>query len=245
MTTLFEKNPTDHVDENKDYLAELVGEEKKFKSPQDLARSKVEADRFIDQLKGELQGLREELNAKMKLEDLLTKMETVSQKPPSSEVPPNREEGKTALTPEELEAILDSKLNEREQSRIQAANIQEAKRVLSSSLGNDYAVKLDDKARSLGISREFLDNLAKTQPKALFKLLDVDPTANTNHQSRESIFSPPSSGVRSEGFKPQSNDKTQSYYESLRKADAKSYWSPSVQNQMHKDAMRLGERFFD
>lgn len=245
MTTLFEeKKPTDHVDENKDYLAELVGEDKKFKSPQDLARSKAEADLFIDRLKGELQGLREELNAKMKLEDLLTKMETVS-KPPSNEVQPNREEGKTALTPEELEAILDSKLNEREQSRIQVSNIQEAKRVLSSSLGNDYAAKLDEKARSLGVSREFMDNLAKTQPKALFKLLDVDPNATTNNQSRESIFGAPSSGVRSEGFKPASNEKTSSYYESLRKSDPKSYWSPAMQNQIHKDAIRLGERFFD
>ena len=41
-----------------DPLQELVGEGKKFKSIEDLAKSKVEADRFIDKLKSENDALR-------------------------------------------------------------------------------------------------------------------------------------------------------------------------------------------
>ena len=36
-----------------------------------------------------------------------------------------------------------------------------------------------------------------------------------------------------------------SYYEKLKKADPKRYWTADIQAQKHKDALRLGMAFFD
>ena len=41
------------IDPDKDYFEELVGDDKPFKSPKDLARAKLESDKFIEQLKQE------------------------------------------------------------------------------------------------------------------------------------------------------------------------------------------------
>lgn len=248
MTTLFEQNSSstpDPVDENKDYLTELVGEGKKFKTPQELARGKAEADAFIDRMKAEMQELRNELNAKLKLEELVNKLENpqTQQKEPlnSNDGQQTREqEVPKGLSPTELEAFLESKLNEREANRIQQTNIDEVKKTLYQSFGNDYVRKLNDKAEELGVSKAFLDNLAKTQPKALYKLLDL-----AEGQTIKGDVKAPLSSVRVETFKPNVLERTKTYYDELKRTDKSRYWSPAIQNQMHNDAIRLGERFFD
>jgi len=46
---------------SKTSLEELVGEGKKFKTVEDLAKGKLEADSFIAQLEGELKGVKGDL----------------------------------------------------------------------------------------------------------------------------------------------------------------------------------------
>src|SRR6266700_391496 len=70
-----------NVDPDKDYFKELVGEGKKFKSPEDLARGKFESDQFIeilkkrqDEMRADYLKLREDNTAKAKLEDLIDQL---------------------------------------------------------------------------------------------------------------------------------------------------------------------------
>src|SRR2546426_10450626 len=73
------------VDPNKDYLAELVGDGKKFKTSQDLARGKFEADQYIEVLKRRQDEMRadylkisEESKTRATLDDLVKRLENRS-----------------------------------------------------------------------------------------------------------------------------------------------------------------------
>src|SRR5882757_7528259 len=70
------------LDQSRNYLADLVGPDKKFKTNEDLARGKAEADVTIelfkkrqDELRTDYLKLREEANEQAKLQDLLDRLE--------------------------------------------------------------------------------------------------------------------------------------------------------------------------
>src|SRR6267154_5364704 len=70
------------LDPSKNYLTDLVGPDKKFKTVEDLARGKAEADTTIelfkkrqDELRDDYLKLREEANQQAKLQDLIDRLE--------------------------------------------------------------------------------------------------------------------------------------------------------------------------
>lgn len=59
------------TDPSTSYLEQLVGEGKKYSNPEELAKAYFNADGFINHLKNETGSLREELDKRMTLEELL------------------------------------------------------------------------------------------------------------------------------------------------------------------------------
>lgn len=236
------------ADPNKNWLEELVGEGKKFKDPVELARGKAEADAFIERLKREQEELRTELNTRLTLEQYLDKMGNTSQTNGRSDPPPNEPNGDgsnttASLKPEDIERLIETKVSERETQRIQSQNRAETRQKLVEAFGNDYISKLKEVGGALGLSAERLDAMAAESPKAFLKLVGAD-TAPQQQRRPDSLFVPPT-GHNTTQPRSVSGDRTKSYYDAMKKADSKNYWSASVQNQMHKDALRLGENFFD
>jgi hypothetical protein len=77
LTNIFDVQPDatiQTVDENVDYVTELVGEGKKFKDISGLARGKAEADLTIEVLKKKLDDLNKELTTRASLETFLDQM---------------------------------------------------------------------------------------------------------------------------------------------------------------------------
>lgn len=250
MTDLFTgTTQTDgiQIDTTKDYFVELVGEDKKFKTSQDLARSKVEADAFITRLQAENAGMRQELNTKQTLEEYVDKMTATKEAAPVSrtlEQQATEQGGNSAtLTADKLDEMIDQRVNAREKDRIHTQNLQTVKQTLQETYGNDYVNKLKETATSLGMSEDYLNQMAKETPKALLKLVGVSATDSTQSRSNQAgLFTPPASV---NGFAPNTgNAQDFSYYEKLRKTSPKEYWTPTVQNEMHKNAARLGEKFY-
>lgn len=233
------------VDPQKNYLEDLVGDGKKFKSPEELARGKYEADQFINQLQSELAGLRQDLNTKLTLEQYIDKMAA----PAQTAQTPNEPNGNTGeniqgLKPEDVERLIDQRVSARETERIQNENLRTVRDTLSSTLGSDFPNKLKSIGEQIGMSPEDMNDMAKLRPKALLALVQANQGTQTQtQQAPQGLFTPPA-GQQS-GFKPVNPERTMSYYENLRKTDLKTYWLPSTQNQLHADALRLGERFFD
>lgn len=241
MTDLFDGSP-DHGDVEVK-LDDLVGDGKKFKTVEELARGKLESDRFIQQLQGELKGLRDELGTRVKLEEFMDKLSN-SQKPDQTMDTghnQNREGGNevTALKPEDIRKLLDEELQKRESVSAAQRNLEAVKGKLVDSFGPNYASRLEQEASKLGVTKDFLNNLAASQPNAFLRLVGADTGVQ---RKTEDIFTPPTSQLQLRN--PGTLERNQSYYNKMKQDNPKEYWTPAVQNQLHKDALRLGETFF-
>lgn len=250
MTDLFTQNTSPAVDPNKQFFNELVGDDKKFKTQEDLARAKVESDRFIDQLKGELAGLRQDLNTRLTIEQMMDKIsapkEPLNPDSGSNQPTGNGEGGSNKqLTEDDIDRLVEQRLSKADKLRTQEANLNYVRTALEEKYGPQFATHLKESASALGVGEEFLNSLAKEQPKVFLKLIESE-TPKQQSAALTGLFTPPQGRqtAPNKSFTPTS-DRKMSYYNDLKAKDPSLYWSPSVQNQLHQDAIRLGETFFD
>lgn len=247
--SLFDTNNQDdniQVDMNKDYLQELVGEGKKFKTPQDLARGKFEADQYVEVLKKRSDELRadflrvsEENKAKAKLEELIDQMKN-QQRQTSSDTPPANDERQPAIKPEDLESLIDSRMSARETEAKARQNFKIVQDKLKERFGNNYQNALNEQIENLGLTVDDVNTLARKSPAAFFKTMGLD------QQQEDSFQAPPRTSRRSDSFVPTGKEKrTWSYYQNLKKQNPNLYYDPKIAVQMHNDAMELGESFQD
>lgn len=253
MTDLFSQQTNGDIDPNKKYYEELVGDDKKFKTNEDLAKAKAESDRFIQQLQGELAGIRQELSTRQTLEELMTKVgsgRAPENTPGNNQNLSGDDDGKNvkSFSEEDIARLVEDRLSKAERARVQNSNLETVKQALQESFGSDYVTHLKAKAAELGVSEEYLNSMAKDTPKAFLKLVEAGEAKRATPVAG-SLFTPPSganihSTNQSKGFSPTGTPKM-SFYENIKRTDPVKYWSPEVQNKMHKDAIALGESFFD
>lgn len=252
MNSLFDQNDNPQLDQSKNYLDELVGEGKKFKTVEDLARGKAESDLYIqtvntraDQLRDDYLQLREQLNARdseataqAKFDEMLSRYETIRNNPQSPVEPPERKPT-PQFDPSKLDSLIEEKLLKTEADRKAATNFSSVQKKLKEQLGSNYQSVLQERMNELDLTTEDINSLARKSPTAFFNTLGL------NQQQQESLVSGPRSTQRS-SFAPKAAEKrTWSYYENLRKANPKIYYDPKIANQMHDDAIALGPEFQD
>lgn len=186
MTTLFntqtnlEDTNLDNLStEEKDYLNELVGEGKKFKTVQDLAKGKAIADNFVERLKTELSELRTQLRARNTVEELLAKKNSTNVDTTSADNQQDTGENVNNGAPslKDLESLLDRKLTEKEQLTARQRNLEQVKNTLIDNWGTDFPRKLAEVARQNGYSQQMLDQMAQENPNAFYRLVDLKPQA--------------------------------------------------------------------
>lgn len=243
---LFENEGTPVIDPNKDWMSEYVGEGKKFKDAAALARGKAESDAFIYRLQKEAEGLRKELDTRIKLEEFMDRMNSNSNganQSTQTDGTGSQNDGtaSSATSTPDIEKLIEERLAAKEAALREKQNLEAAKSMLETAYGKDFPIELEKRTNELGLTKEFVSNLAKTQPKALAALLGLD---KSQPPARDGLFSPTSS-VNTAGMgNSQSGEKTWSHYEKMRKQNPGAYWSTQVQNEIHKQAARLGERFY-
>lgn len=248
MNLLDDTNQNDHIqiDQNKNYLDELVGEDKKFKTIEDLARGKAEADMYIehfkksqDELRQDYNRVREEYNTGQSLKELIDQLKSNKQSDTNG----------TQFVQEDKSDTLDlTKIGELVASQIQAtkqqekeeANFSNVQAKLLEAYGPNYAQTLKQQVSQLGLTADFVNDLARKHPQVLYKTLGLDaPRQNENFQA------PPASSARSDHFAPNVNKRTWSFYEKLRKSNPTEYYDPKTQDQLFSDARSLGDSFND
>lgn len=250
MTNLFEapKTPGENTPIENAYET-LVGEGKKFKTNEDLAKGKLESDRFVGQLQSELAGLRQELSTRQTLEQLIDKFNSRENHQGNQENNQNSngDDGNKSFSEADLNRLVEEKFNSAERARVHNANIETVRKALEESFGNDYVTHLKAKATELGVTEEYLQNMAKETPKAFLKLVEANGASGAT-RVQNNLFSPPTGlqnpNKSTSGFSPTGTPK-KSYYDELKRKNPSEYWSPAIQNKMHKDAITLGEQFFD
>ncbi len=211
-----------------------------------LFQGRVEADRFIDQLKQENQGLRTDLNSRVTIEDSLSKLlerstsnnnerrvEERLPNPNEAPIPPVPSQG---VSKDDMMKMVREALETESSKAKKQSNLQVAVTELEKTFGPNYVEHVTRKAQDLGVPVEFFDKLASESPKALLALV--------SERKQEGNFSTPpvGSNVNAGGA---TSGKNYKYYENIRKSDPKSYWSPHVQNEMYANAAKLGSKFYD
>ena len=223
----------------------LVGEGKKYKTQDDLAKSVLHKESHIQRIERENAELREAITKNGRTERLEEMVAQLLEKnKPSNESEPAREPVKDSppgLTEAELEAKLESLLGKKTQEQTRKANLSQVKQKLVETLGSSYSETLSQKADELGLSAAEVDDLASRNPKLFFKTFDITdkPKQVDTPVPRSSLLSPKSEVFNEGGPKPRS------YYLSLKQKDPSRYRSSEIQTAMTKDSMALGEAFFD
>ena len=143
--------------EDQSPLDQLVGEGKKYKTVEDLAKARIEADNFIEQLK------REKAEVEQRLTDLRVDAEKARQTT-STPAPKTSEQ----VSSENLQALIDKRIGEYEHSRIQSNNLNDAKNYLVQNFGSDAEGMLEKQAKEMGVTKDYLFGIASDSP-SLFK----------------------------------------------------------------------------
>lgn len=240
--TLFDQDDnTDELDSN-DIYTELVGEGRKYKDQEALARSVLEKEIHIRRLETEAANTRRELEARRRMEETLDQIASNLNKPStgSERIPNGRESDEDSTSPELIEQLLEKKLSERSLKERREANLSKTKQTLVERYGNRYPQELKRLANELGVDQSFLDNLAADKPNVLLQLLQDKPKEPPLNPPRSSNIS-----ISSGNYSPPSGKRTDAYYRDLKKRDPALYNSPAIQLQRHNDAIQLGQQFFD
>jgi len=234
------------VDPAKDYFAELVGENKKFKDERALARGKYEADMFIehknrefDALREEYLRLREDYNSRAKLEELVDQLSKPRQQSDHDDTL-TVSENKPVFDPEQLGNIISSKVQEIEQGKKQEENFRLVQDKLRQRYGSNYDDVVKQQIEELGITRDRLNEMAKKEPKLLIRTLGLDRDI-----PQEQFQAPPRSQQRSDSFAPSLQKRTWAFYQKMKKEEPARYLDSKTQVQLMRDRAALGTEFED
>lgn len=214
---------------------QLVGEGKKYSSVDDLAKAYTNADLFISQLKTETEGLRTELNQRMAAEELFNRIVAAKQEPSPmvaapKEDPPvgdtNQQTDLAQVVREQLLAVESERTAQHNATAVTNRMIQE--------FGDEAKANqaIVSKAQELGVSVEFLQEVALKSPAAFYQTIGLNATpTSVPSGSRGDVNTAALPRTTSTGA---STFGTKEYFDAIRRDTPSKYWTPSIQNQIFK-----------
>lgn len=204
-----------------------------------IIRAKKEADSFIEQLKREADELRKEVQGKQTIDEIMTQIRTLSTKPPVVE-PPLAPPNQNPASPEELETVVAKLLERRSSEDRVKSNRQLVQEKLEEKWGADAQININKKAKELGVTVDHLQKIALDTPTLFFRLTGLDSAP---------AQTPPLVAPRSTQRLPETpgpaGERTKAWYQALKQRNPTEYFSAKVRQQEMKDALKMGEAFFD
>lgn len=222
------------------FLETLVGEGKKFSDTESLARGKWEADRTIQERNAKL----DELQAKLDELEIEKRLNASRQTPPITPEPrveDNQPAKPSALSPEDMAKLIRAELQAERQEETVRANVDRVANKLVELYGDEDKANqvVKSKAAELGVSVEFLQEVAAKSPVAFFAQLGITDTPTASASPTRGDVNPQAFQHNSGAAKPG----TYKFYEQMRKDNPKQ-WA-SIQPQIHAEALRMGSAFFE
>jgi hypothetical protein len=236
---------TQQTQTKESFVDHLVGDGKKFKDIEALAKGKLEADRHIGEITKTLDELRAELAkqdyAKNLLEQMSKGSETGAEQPPPVTTSSSNTEN-TTQSASDFEALVEKVITAKEKSKTASQNISVVGEEMQRQYGDKTADVLKAKSLELNMSLDRLKEIAAESPTAFFQLIGVK---KMGEKTSTSTGVTTQSTIRSENFNSYSQDRTFEYYQKMRKENRSLYYSPKIQNTMLQDRERLGDRFYN
>ena len=227
-------------------LETLVGDGKKFKTPEDLAKGKVEADAFILTLQNQIKLMTEEVeklgmtaDRKTQLENLMSSLTNTTNNgvtPPANQPQDSDNQRGTSLSHDDVVKIVE----EREAAAAQARNFAAAMSQFTKVHGEKSDEALAKIAKGLGLTVESLNNLAKQSPQAFLNV--VGATASRDNTTR-SMATHSSSNPANTPLGGDTSVRNKAYYDNLQRSMGswKFATDSKIQVQLHKDMRDLGD----
>jgi hypothetical protein len=239
--TLFDQTKTNESPQSEvqPFLTELVGEGKKYKTPEDLAKSRIEADKHIARIERENAELRakveSEENVVAQVDELREELRKLRGNSEAVLQPKARTE--QALTAAEISRIVETTVTERERSKTSAENIGRVQSEMIKRYGSFEKAQeaLATRAKELGLELDFLADMAGKSPSAFFNAVFGEKSTNKTGSTSSDLTkgSVPRSDISATDTTTQKPG-TKAYYEQIRKTDPVRYRSKAVQAEIMK-----------
>ena len=213
-----------------DKLAQQKGDDKFKRDFEEVAKSAFHANEHIVRLEDQIKQQAEDLSnsvTKDEVEELVKKManEISVQRTPN-------EGNTTPVDSSELESLVTSVVEKREQQSVTQRNIQTVQESLKEAFGTEDEKHVKAKSEELNMTMDEMTALAARSPAAFMSLMGQPLNKQTNSMPTSAI-----SQVNN------TNERNYEYYSKLRKENPKLYYSPKIQLQMGEDRQKLGDKF--
>ncbi|CAB4170081.1 hypothetical protein UFOVP1528_40 [uncultured Caudovirales phage] len=219
-------------------VATLVGEGRKYRSIDDLAKAYLSADEFLERIKGENAELREQLNKAKTIDDVLERLKTDTS---STSTDHDVTTSPSGLSAKDVQRIVSETISSAEGTRTRDGNLQKADAEMRKVFG-DKAGEVFAKEAATPQMRKALMDLAAVSPEKFVALFAPARTGNTSVESGSSVNSAALNGGNATGREGDSSCKE--YYDSLRRKEPAKYYSQAFQLQMNKAATSNPDKFF-
>lgn len=224
-------------------LVETRGES--WKDPEVIAKGKLEADAYIKNLEDQLASMREDLGKNDYAAKLLEQLQNKAPDPTTGQTVESNNNNLSGTNPDgdtnqsvsddDLKSLVEKTLTEREAAATVEQNLSHVTKQLQEDYGTEANVKVQERAKELGISLDRMEQLAKESPSAFFSLLGG---------VKKPLPSMTQGSIRTEGVNYQSTNKRDwGYYQNLRRENKTLYYTPQIQRQILEDKKRLGSEF--
>jgi hypothetical protein len=227
-------------DQSQTLTKESVIAKWKDKPHEELLNAKAEADMLIatqnarfDDLRKDFLEMKEREQTGTQLKDLLDRLDkpiTQDQNDTIVQTPPG-------IKPEDVDTRIAKALTDHQIKLQQDANFNAMQAKLKQTYGEDYASAYKQRLDTLGLTREFADEIAKSHPSVFVKTFGLDEVRQQTPQNL------PRSSVRPNTFAPQTKKRDWNYYQEMKKSNPRMYLDPKIAVQMHDDAIALGADF--
>lgn len=237
MADIFSSEPIEQ-NQNEVTLDTLVGDDRKYKTPDELAKAYAHAEPMLEQLKAE----RARLEAENKV---LKDLEEARRNGANPNEGVRDDGGNKQPDPQPAPKIADVDINKLVREELQNAseekrrtdNINSAAEAMNRHYGS--AAKAQEaiarRAQELGVSFEWLKDAAAQSPKAFLASMGINPDARAQSTP----------GFSNEvNVNPTSGKRDFRYWDEMRKKNPKAYYSREVQKQMFDARRELGDKFY-
>lgn len=161
-------------------LAEFVGTGKKYASVAEVYKAFPHAQKHISTLEDENKQLKEELTRRQAAEDVLNALQQ------RMETPSQTQEQPSVNSLQDIQALVRQELERDKAASISMANQHEVVNKFTQLYGDKAQTQFEQLAKDLSVPITYLNNLAATSPKALYKLAGIEHSKNTYSGKLES-----------------------------------------------------------
>ena len=221
-------------------VAELVGDGKKFKSVEDLARGKLESDGFIEKLKTENKALREALDGDQNPDEILARIQTLLQSKDGSGNAVDRTSNQSQKEPLSEEKVLEL-LSKRERDKQLESNVKSFNTHVTKAFGDKTGEVIASRLDEMGMEEDVFKDLAARNPQAALRILGIKDGGVASGSASSSVNTEAYFGDAGKG-----NGETQNfaYFQKLRREMGSAYYEPGIQKQVFEARKKLGDAFW-